>query len=451
MSGSSLNKQTFQTLKQKMEKGLLPQWILSDPDVYELEVNHIFAHTWQFLGHESELKEPGNYVTRWMVNDPILLVKTKSEEIKAFLNSCPHRGPMLCTADHGMKKTFTCSYHGWSFNLDGELIGIVAGDKVYGQDMEKKEWGLRPIPKVESYQGMIFGNLDQNAISLEEYLGDMKWYFDILLGRSDGGMEVRGLPHRWVAQANWKMTQENFIGDPYHVQMTHRSTVELGISPKDPLYASYGHQVVLDHGHGINVITSATGESIHKYQTMPESMWPMFKRNLNPIQVDMLSRATVFVGGVFPNLAFISPIHGTQGNLHNYLCFRVWRPMGPDKVEVWSWFMIDKAAPEDYKEAAYRGYVGSFGPSGTLEQDDTETWARIVQASKGIMVRDKELKYNNDCNYLMGYGQIEPDKTFPGPGVAYNTCYIDAVLRSMHEQWLKHISESFLDAEEENQ
>jgi hypothetical protein len=286
---------------------------------------------------------------------------------------------------------------------------------------------------------------------LEEYLGDMKWYFDILLGRSDGGMEVRGFPQRWVAQANWKMTSENFAADPYHVQMTHRSTVELGISPKDPLYAGYGHQVVLENGHGINVITSATGESVHKYQTLPESMWPMFERNLSPEQVDILSKTTVFVGGVFPNLSFVSPIHGTEGHLHNYLNFRVWRPIGPEKVEIWCWFMIDKAAPEAYKEEAYRGYIGSFGPSGTLEQDDTETWARIVQASKGIMARNKELSYNNVCNYLMGFERIEPDKTFPGPGVAYATCYIDAVSRSMHEQWLKLIAKDFLDTEEEGQ
>ncbi len=431
-----------------MSEGLLPQWVLTDPEIYQLELQKVFGRTWQFLAHESEFKEPGSYVTRWMVNDPVLLVKNSAGEIKAFLNSCTHRGTHLCTADFGKKKTFTCAYHGWSYNTDGELIGIVAGDKVYGEEMDKSEWGLRPIPKVAMYQGMIFGNLDPDAISLEEYLGDMKWYFDMLLGRSDGGMEVRGVPQRWVAQANWKSTSENFSADPYHVQTAHRSTVEMGISPKDPLYAGYGHQVVMEHGHGINVITSATGRSIHRYQSTPESMWPMFERNLTPEQADILSRTTVFVGGVYPNLSFVSPIHGTEGHLHNYLNFRVWRPLGPDKVEVWCWFMIDKAAPEDYKQEAYKGYIGSFGTSGTLEQDDTEIWARVVQASKGLMVRDKELSYNNVSNYLMGFGHVDPDPSFPGPGVAYPTCYIDAISRSMHEYWLELITKDINDSEE---
>ncbi|MEW9670956.1 aromatic ring-hydroxylating dioxygenase subunit alpha [Ammoniphilus sp. 3BR4] len=450
MRRTRLSKETFQTLKEKMDKGLLPQWVTTDPDIYELEQEQIFGRTWQFLGHESELREPGSYVTRWMVNDPVLLVKTNSGEFKAYLNSCPHRGAHLCTADYGKKKTFTCAYHGWSFNLEGKLIGIVAGDKVYGQEMEKDEWGLRPIPKVGIYQGMIFGNLDPNAMPLEDYLGDMKWYFDLMLGRSDGGMEVRGVPQRWVAKANWKATSENFAADPYHVQTTHRSTVEMGISPSDPLYAGYGHQVVLNNGHGINVITSATGRSKHTYQTMPESMWPMFERNLNPEQADIASRTTVFVGGVFPNLSFVSPIHGTEGDLHNYLNFRVWRPLGPDKVEVWCWFMIDKAAPQEYKESAYKGYIGSFGPSGTLEQDDTETWARIVQANKGLMARDKELSYNSVSNYLMGFERVEPDANFLGPGVAYPTCYIDAISRSMHEYWLELLTKDLFEEEEQN-
>ncbi len=450
MARGNLDKKSLETMKQKMAEGLFPQWALTDPEIYELEVEKIFGRTWHFLGHESELKEPGSYVTRWIVNDPILLVKTEAGEIKAFLNSCSHRGVHLCTADYGKRKTITCPYHGWSYNLNGDLIGIVAGDKVYGQEMKKEEWALRPVPKVEMHQGMIFANLDADAMPLNDYLGNMKWYLDIILSRSDGGMEVRGVPHRWVVKANWKMTAENFMADTYHVQSVHRSTVEMGISPEDPLYAGYGHQVVLENGHGLNVITSKTGRSVHKYQTLPESMWPMFERNLTPVQADILSRASVLVGGVYPNLSFLSPIHAMEGHFHNYFNLRVWRPLGPDKVEIWSWFLIDKAAPEEYKEAAYKGYIGTFGPSGTLEQDDTELLARIVQASEGMMVRDKQLSYNNVSNYLMGMDRIEPDESFPGPGVAYPTAFTDTLARTLHDYWFELITKDILEPKEEH-
>lgn len=427
-------------IKDRLEEGAFPQWAVTDPEVYKLEQEKIFDKSWQFLAHESELRESGSYITRMMVNDPILIMKNKEGEINAFLNSCSHRGTRLCTEDYGNKKAHTCPYHGWTFDLNGDLIGIVAGKKVYGEKMDKGDWGLRPIPRVESYQGMIFGNLDADAISLEDYLGDMKFYFDIMLGRSDGGMEVRGLPQRWIAKANWKMTSENFAADPYHVQTTHRSAVEMKLTPANPLYASFGHQVVLQNGHGINVITSETGESVNKYQGMPEDMWPMFEKNLTEEQLDIFSKTTNFVGGVFPNLSFLSSGSGSEGTSHNHLNFRVWRPLGPDRVEVWVWYMIDKALPEEYKEKSYKGFLATFGAAGTLEQDDTENWARIIEASQGTMSRDRNLNYDNVANYLMGFDNVEQDKNFPGPGIAYPTCYTDHVARSMHKHWLELLS-----------
>jgi phenylpropionate dioxygenase-like ring-hydroxylating dioxygenase large terminal subunit len=87
-----LEEKSILALKEKMAQGLMPQWVLTDPDIYRLETEKIFGTTWQFLGHESELKEPGSYVTRWMVNDPFLMVKNSGGDIKAYLNSCSHRG-----------------------------------------------------------------------------------------------------------------------------------------------------------------------------------------------------------------------------------------------------------------------------------------------------------------------------------------------------------------------
>lgn len=431
-------KTNLQRIRENLEQGLLPQWIVTDPEIYQLEQEKVFSKTWHFLAHESELKEPGSFVTRWIVHDPILVVKTEKGEIKAFLNSCSHRGVQLCTADCGQKKTFVCPYHGWSFNLEGKLIGITQGDKLYGEEMDKEEWGLRPVPRLESYKGLIFANLDKDAPPLKEYLGDMTWYLDILLGRSDGGMEVRGTPQRWKAPGNWKSTYENFTGDPYHVQYTHRSTVEMGITPKH--VNRRGYQIVLGNGHGINV-TMYEGELEHPYQRMPQSMWPMFKKNLNPIQHEIAYRASVLVGGIFPTLSFVSPVHSTDGrSFHNYLSLRVWRPVGPEEIEIWSWFLIDKLAPEEYKEEAYRGYIASFGPAGTLEQDDTVNWGRIVSANRGLMVRDRALSYNNFSNYLMGMEKVKPAEDFPGPGTAYPGL-VDTVSRSIYEYWLKLMGE----------
>jgi phenylpropionate dioxygenase-like ring-hydroxylating dioxygenase large terminal subunit len=438
MINTAVDPKKLEEVKEKIAQGRMPQWILNNPAIYDLEMEKIFAHAWQFLAHESELPEPGCYVTRWIVHDPILVVRTKQGQIKAFLNSCPHRGAQLCTADFGKKNTFQCPYHGWSFNNEGSLIGMVAGDKVYdGQVMDKKEWGLREIPQVAIYEGMIFGCLSHDTMPLEQYLGDLKWYLDIMMKRSDGGMEVRGVPQRWVLNVNWKLSSENFGGDPYHVATSHRSTVELGISPQDPLYSGYGSQVVLNNGHTVNVNMGVPGLKKPPFQGLPQEMWPMFEKNLTKEQYRIFENCTVIVGTCFPNLSFLSPMHGAEGHLHNYVNMRVWRPIAEDQIEVWSWFFIDKAAPEEYKEQAYKGYIASFGPSGNLEQDDAEIWTRVTNASKGIMARDKDLKYNNELNYMMGIGKMEPLQDWAGPGVAYPTCYVDFGFQNQYRFWLQ--------------
>ncbi|QNG55692.1 Rieske 2Fe-2S domain-containing protein [Pseudonocardia petroleophila] len=427
-------------MQQKLSVGTVPQWILTDPDVYRAEVERVFARTWYYLGHESEIPEPGDYVTRWYVHDPVLLVRDRGGEIRAYLNSCMHRGTVLCTADSGNKGSFTCPYHGWTYNLRGELTGIVAGDRVYGEEMNRDEWKLRTIPRVETYHGLVFASLDRDVVPLREYLGDLAWYLDILVGRSDNKMEVRGAPFRWVVKANWKIGAENFGGDAYHTAMTHRSTVELGLSPKDPMFASYGHQVVMNDGHGLNVITpSPVAPPIPPFQGQPEQLWPEFERNLTPEQLEVFRGTAVIDGTCFPNLSFLSPMHGTGGHAHltNFLTLRQWRPVGPDTVEIWSWFLTDRDAPEEFKEESYKRYVNTFGPAGTLEQDDTEIWTRITDASNGLMARDKNMNYNNVMNYVMGLGRVEVDPAWPGPGTAYPTCYLEAVQRGFYEQWNK--------------
>ena len=111
----------------------------------------------------------------------------------------------------------------------------------------------------------------------------------------DGGGWI---PAALGGQSNWKIAAENLGGDPYHVATTHKSTVELGISPQDPLYASYGHQVQLNHGHAINVSSSENGLNVPPYQGLPEEMWPMFEKNLTKEQLEVYKETVVIVGTV---------------------------------------------------------------------------------------------------------------------------------------------------------
>jgi len=437
MRRSPIDNEILKNIREKLNEGRLPQWVKYDEEIYALEIDKIFTKTWHFLGHESELKEYGSYVTRYIGNDPILVTRNKKGEIKAFLNSCTHRGAKLCMADCGESKSFMCPYHGWTFNPDGKLMGVTAGNRVYGEEMVKDEWGLRPVPRLEIYAGLIFGNLDPDSIALENFLGDLRWYIDILVKRTDEGMEVIGAPQRWIVNTNWKVTAENFCADSYHALTAHRSTVEMGISPDFVSQAGFGYNVCLNHGHGLNLVLTPPGIEAPLYQGLPEDLWPMFERNLDPDQLDILAKLQVHVGTCFPNLSWVSIPQSTGNDFSTtFLNLRVWRPLGPDRIEICSWVLIDKEVSKNYKREANKAYIISFGPSGTLEEDDTEIWTRITECSKANMATDKELSYDNVHNYLMGLGRVKPEEDFPGPGTVYSSWLLDAALRNFWDYWL---------------
>src|SRR6185503_11941707 len=102
-----------------------------------------------------------------------------------FLNVCRHRGNRVCRADRGNSKSFTCSYHGWTYSNQGELAGLPMSESY--PNFDRKRWGLIPTSQVQSYKGLIFATFDPEAPTLREYLGDIAWYLDIFLDRREGG------------------------------------------------------------------------------------------------------------------------------------------------------------------------------------------------------------------------------------------------------------------------
>ena len=158
----------------KLEDGLVSRKIFFDPEIYQIELERIFARCWLFLGHESQIPNPGDYMTAYMGEDPILVCRGSDGTVRAFLNSCCHRGMKVCRADRGNARQFTCSFHGWTYTNSGELKGVPMGDKVYGKRLNKAEWGLLQVPKLASYGGLLFGNWDAGAESLDDFLGDFR-------------------------------------------------------------------------------------------------------------------------------------------------------------------------------------------------------------------------------------------------------------------------------------
>src|SRR6478672_6950090 len=106
------------------ERGLVERKIFSDPRIYELELERIFARAWGFICHESQVPNAGDFFQTYIGEDRVIAVRDKEGEINVLLNSCRHRGNAVCRADRGNATSFMCSYHGWTFNLKGDLIGV---------------------------------------------------------------------------------------------------------------------------------------------------------------------------------------------------------------------------------------------------------------------------------------------------------------------------------------
>ena len=141
------------------DRGLVNRSIFIDEDIYQQELENIFAKCWLFLCHESQVPKPGDFMTTYMGEDPVLVWRDSKGEVNAFLNQCRHRGNRLCRADLGNASSFTCAYHGWAYSNDGKLMAVPNLNDAYYGDLETGRWGLMPVAQLDNYKGSVLRHL----------------------------------------------------------------------------------------------------------------------------------------------------------------------------------------------------------------------------------------------------------------------------------------------------
>lgn len=377
-----------------------------DEEVVHRELRQIFGTSWLFVGHESEIPSVGDYVTRHMGADPVVVTRAESGQIHVLLNSCTHRGTQVCKAAFGNSATFRCGYHGWVFGNDGALKGVPGRRTLYAPDFDLSRLGLRHA-RVESYHGLIFATWSLEGPDLREYLGDFAWYLDALFDFFPGGMQVRGGVHRVRVRGNWKIHAENFAGDGYHLRVAHRTMFELGVMGAQAAETK-GFVVQDPHGHTLRsqyVADPAMKETVFGY---PEELVEDAYAHTTNDQAAFRRASSVIHGLVFPNLLFITtaPVQfGTDAQGQTaFLQLRTVTPVDAHTHELSYWSLVPTTAPEEWKRQSYLYSVRQHGASSYFEADDLENFRRI-DAGLGEVAGDRA-----PYNYELGVGVPSRDE-----------------------------------------
>ena len=238
-------------------------------------------------------------------------------------------------------------------------------------------------------KGLIFATLDPQAPPLNEYLGTMALYLDTLVDRSANGTEVIGGVHKWRVAANWKIAEDNNSGDEYHVPYNHGSYLkDARVAPADFLQDVIHASTPENHNFSMRFelpngseklpfpILSSALKDPHVTQYL-RSVEDEAERRLGRIR----SRVQMFAGTVFPNFSLV-PL---------FSAIRVVHPRGPDEVEVWSWCIVERDAPPAVKDSLLKAYMELLGPSGLVEQDDSEIWEACTTSSRILALRRSAL------------------------------------------------------------
>jgi len=205
--------------------------VYADPAIFDFEMERVFGRAWLALGHESQVKNVGDYFTTRMGREPVIVIRKSEDQIGVLINRCMHRGSMVCAEGRGNTERFVCPYHGWSYDRAGVLRAVPFQR---GYEKGKLPAGLKAIPRVKSYRGFIFASLARHGDDLETFLGPAKTSFDDFVDRAPGGeLEVAGGVFKHGYNGNWKLMLENHL-DGAHPAWVHASSVAVARNAPEP-------------------------------------------------------------------------------------------------------------------------------------------------------------------------------------------------------------------------
>jgi benzoate/toluate 1,2-dioxygenase subunit alpha len=360
-----------------------------DPELFALEQEHFFANTWNYVGHDSQLPNPGDYIRNEIGGQPLIVVRHGDGSVRVLMNRCAHKGSRLVSAPSGNTgQHFRCPYHAWTYRTDGSLLSIPLRDGYEATALHEcaSAKGLATVANVRLYRGFIFVRLSDAGPEFEAYFGDSLSSIDNMADRSpEGRLEIAGGCLRFLHQCNWKMFVEN-LNDTMHPMVVHESSAgtakrmwldkppdapkPMAIEQFTPFVSDYRFFQdmgvrVFDNGHSF----SGVHFSIHsKYSAIPSyeaAMQAAYGPERTAQILGLARHNTVY----YPNLTIKGAIQA----------IRVVKPVAVDRTIVESWTFRLVGAPLELlqRTTTYSRLINS--PFSVVGHDDLQAY-RGIQA-----------------------------------------------------------------------
>jgi anthranilate 1,2-dioxygenase large subunit len=373
------------------------EWFTS-PDIYAEEQRRIFrGASWNFLGMAAEIPNPGDYKSTFVGDTPVVMTRTKTGEVVAWVNRCAHRGATVCRFSRGNATKHTCIYHQWSYDAAGQLRGVPfrRGFEQHSgmpKDFNPKDHSLSQL-RVEEYHGLVFATFDREMQSLDDYLGpQMRPWMDRLLA----GRELVYLGcTRQFSKSNWKLYFEN-VKDLYHASLLHLFHTTFNI-----MRVSMESRTIPDSRNGLHsVITTTRQEHDAGAEEYSKDQLRTFNENIRLHDTEVLRTRDEFDEPITNHIQTIFPSLILQ-QIHNTLACRQLLPKGPGSFElVFHYFGY---ADDDQELRDMRVLQANLvGPAGYISMEDIEATELVQRAA--------EAARDDGSTMLLGIDDSVPDE-----------------------------------------
>ncbi|HGN0897831.1 benzoate 1,2-dioxygenase large subunit [Pseudomonas aeruginosa] len=359
--------------------------MFTDPRLFELEMKHIFEGNWVYLAHESQVAGINDYLTTQIGRQSIVIARNRDGQLNAFINACSHRGAMLCRHKSGNRSSYTCPFHGWTFNNSGKLLKVKdPAEAGYPQGFNcEGSHDLTRVARFESYRGFLFGSLNPDVRPLAEHLGESAKIIDMIVDQSPEGLEVLRGSSSYVYEGNWKLTAENGA-DGYHVSSVHwnyaatqsqRQQRDAADQLRTMSAAGWARQgggfYSFEHGHMLLWSRWANPEDRPAFERRAE-----LARDFGEARADWMienSRNLCLYPNVYLMDQFSSQI-------------RIARPLSVDRTEITIYCIAPKGESAEARARRIRQYEDFFNVSGMATPDDLEEFRSCQQGYQGSVV-----------------------------------------------------------------